>query len=64
MNKDTEEKLIMLLRTLSLHSNWTVREVYGRISGGWLRNEYLWLKEHYDPQSVAQELLRELGNDE
>ena len=50
MNKDTEEKVMMLLRTLAEEKNWKLSRVYGMTL-------YTWEKEHYDPMYVAQELL-------
>lgn len=56
MNKDTEEKIIMLLRTLAEEKNWKLHEVKDQY-GDWLGSYYTWEKEYYDPMYVAQDLL-------
>ena len=52
MNKDTEEKVVQFLRTMAEGGNW---EYYQNNDIG--ENKLEWVKSHYDPQFVAQELL-------
>ena len=59
MNKDTEEKVMMLLRALAKTNNWRLQEIRDK-NGNFIRNELLWEKPHYDPMYVAQELLEEI----
>jgi hypothetical protein len=60
MNKNTEEHILMLLRTLANPQNWELHEVKDKY-GDWLGSYYTWEKEFYDPMYVAQELLDEIG---
>jgi len=59
MNKDLEEKIMMLLRTIAEPKNWMLHEVKDQY-GDWLGNYYTWEKLHYDPQDVAQDLLDQI----
>jgi hypothetical protein len=59
MNKDTEEKVMMLLRALSEKKNWKLIPQY--VDNKFVKNFLLWEKEHYDPMYVAQELLEQLS---
>lgn len=59
MTKDTEEKVISLLRVLSLHDNWELRPMYDE-NNKHTGNLLLWNKLHYHPGFVADELLKEI----
>ncbi len=59
MNRETEEKVIMLLRTLAKQGNWAIQKITD-VDGNWIRNELLWEKQHYDPMYVAQDLIEEI----
>lgn len=56
---NTQEKIIMLLKTLAEKKNWKLIKHVDE-HGNFLWSDLLWVKEHHDPMYVAQELLEEL----
>ena len=59
MNKNTEENIMMLLRTLADNENW--RLLPNIVKGEFVGNDLFWIKESYDPMYVAQDLLDEIS---
>lgn len=61
MSDEVYERIVNFLNVIAKDSNWDIEEI--RVEGEWVKNEYLWVKETYDPKYVAQSLLDEMHYD-
>ena len=64
MSDEVYEKITRFISVVANPDNWVNQELFGRIDGEWVRNEYIWVKDSYDPQYVAQDLLEQLPDED